>query len=367
MVPRETWGHLSRSDTQRALERNSSCHFASSDAQGSKVSSPCVYFPLSKGWVMQDKCFRNVLLLLAATLTLSVAACDESDSDPMPAPTPPTEEGDRETRTIVEVAQAAGNFTTLLAAAGNAGLGPILSGEGNFTVFAPTDAAFDALLQELGITAEALLAREDLATILQYHVISTDALASSALTTGPANTAAGFSVWVDTSDGVSINNATVSAADIQASNGVIHAIDTVLLPPTIADLATYSGQFPTLLAALDAAELTETFAAEGTFTVFAPTEDAFAAALQALGLSAEELLSSENLGAILSYHVLDTVVLSTDLADGDVVTLGGESATVDTSGPSIAGAPIVLTDVRATNGVIHAIGAVMLPPSLSAE
>ena len=119
---------------------------------------------------------------------------------------------------------------------------------------------------------------------------------------------------------VTINEATVVAADIEASNGVIHVIDQVLLPPVeaapedIVDVAISAGDFPTLIAAVQAAGLVETLKSEGPFTVFAPTEDAFAAALEALGLTAEELLADvETLTAVLTYHVVPGKVMAGDL------------------------------------------------------
>ena len=154
------------------------------------------------------------------TTTDDAAAEDEMADDAAPG-------------TIVDVATEAGSFTTLLAAADAAGLVDTLNGEGPLTVFAPTDDAFAAALESLGLTAEELLADTDtLTAILTYHVIAGEVL-STDLTDGmTAATVNGADITVDLSDGVKINEATVVTADIMASNGVIHVIDSVLLPPS---------------------------------------------------------------------------------------------------------------------------------------
>jgi transforming growth factor-beta-induced protein len=200
---------------------------------------------------------KFIALLLA--LSLAAAACGgssddaseaDSSSDDTTATTAATEEeaieddeateddeaieddeAMEEVGTIVDVAAEAGSFTTLLAAAEAAGLVETLSGEGPLTVFAPTDDAFAAALADLGLTAEELLAdTETLTSILTYHVVAGEVL-SGDLTDGmTAVTVNGAEITVDLTDGVKINGATVTTADIKASNGVIHVIDQVLLP-----------------------------------------------------------------------------------------------------------------------------------------
>ena len=137
--------------------------------------------------------------------------------------------------TIVDVAVDAGIFTTLVAAVDSAGLVETLSGEGPFTVFAPTDEAFVAALQELGLTAEELLAdTETLTSVLTYHVIAgeVDAATAISLDGQSAETVNGAVIDISVVDGnVMINDATVVTADVMADNGIIHIIDTVLLPP----------------------------------------------------------------------------------------------------------------------------------------
>lgn len=133
--------------------------------------------------------------------------------------------------TVVEIAADAGSFTTLLAAAEAAGLVETLTGEGPLTVFAPTDDAFATALADLGLTAEELLAdTETLTSILTYHVIAEQVLSTDLADGMTAATVNGADITVDLSDGVKINDATVTAADLKAQNGVVHVIDRVLLP-----------------------------------------------------------------------------------------------------------------------------------------
>merc|ERR1719181_740774 len=168
-----------------------------------------------------------------------------------------------------------------------------------------------------------------------------------------------------------INDAKVTAADVMASNGVIHVIDKVLLPPTpeptqsIVDIALADPNFSTLVEALTKADLVDTLSGDGPFTVFAPTNDAFAA----LGSTVDDLLLPENkeqLRSVLLYHVLGSKVLSTDLSDGlTAETLQGDSVTAHVDGSTIMinDATVTAADVLATNGVIHVIDKVLLPPT----
>jgi transforming growth factor-beta-induced protein len=172
---------------------------------------------------------------------------------------------------------------------------------------------------------------------------------------------------------VKIGDATVTTADLECSNGVIHVIDKVLLPPApvkdtpnIVQLGEAAGNFNTLVAAVKAAGLTETLSGAGPFTVFAPTDTAFEAALKALGITAEEALKLPNLGDILKFHVASGKVMSTDLSNGmKVPTLEGSELTVTIDGKTvkIGDATVTQADVEASNGVIHIIDKVLLPPS----
>ncbi len=188
---------------------------------------------------MYTKFVRGAAAALA--LTLAVAACsddasDEADSATTEASddeTTTSAEADADAGTIVDVASEAGSFTTLLAAAEAAGLADTLAGEGPLTLFAPTDEAFEAALTELGLTVDELLASPDLADILTYHVVEGEVLAADVVELDGQSVATvnGAEVQV-TVDGetVMINDATVVNPDVEASNGVIHVIDTVLLP-----------------------------------------------------------------------------------------------------------------------------------------
>lgn len=292
---------------------------------------------------------------------------------------------------IVDIAVENGSFTTLVAAVQQAELVDALKAEGPYTVFAPTDEAFAALLEETGMTAEELLAAESLADILLYHVVAGAFDAASVIElVGDADYA-----LVDTLNGtplkvsvdmgnVYINDAMVVMPDVMASNGIIHVVDSVIMPPskTIAEIvidaasAEEGAEFTTLLAAVAQAGLAEALSGEGPFTVFAPTDAAFAAALEALNISAEDLLASEGLAGILLYHVVggEEPLYSNDVAAAlaeageeglKVETLNGASFTVtaDDEGIYVDGAKIIMTDIMASNGVIHVIDAVILPPA----
>ena len=267
---------------------------------------------------------------------------------------------------IVDTAAEAGQFTTLLVAAEAAGLVDTLKGEGPFTVFAPTDDAFAALGDE---TIAALLADpETLANILLYHVVPGEVLAADVAELASAETAAGFPVVIKaTDDGVMVNNANVVASDIMASNGVIHVIDAVILPPTtdIVDTAIADGRFTTLVAAVEAAGLVDALKGEGPLTVFAPTDDAF----DVLGTDTINslLADPETLASILLYHVVDGAVFSGDVVKLEsATTLNGADITirVDEDGNVfINDAQVIIADIITTNGVIHVIDAVILPPA----
>jgi transforming growth factor-beta-induced protein len=274
---------------------------------------------------------------------------------------------------IVDTAVAAGSFKTLAAALTKAGLVGALKGDGPFTVFAPTDAAFAAALEALGVTAEQLLARDDLADILKYHVVAGAKVMSKDLKEGKqmVGSLEGSELAVTVAGGtVMVNDASVTAADVDASNGVIHVIDKVLLPSSgpgdIVDTAVAAGSFKTLAAALTKAGLVGALKGDGPFTVFAPTDAAFAAALEALGVTAEQLLARDDLADILKYHVVaGAKVMSTDLKAGKqmVGSLQGSELTVTVAGGKVTvnDASVQTADVAASNGVIHIIDKVLLP------
>lgn len=267
---------------------------------------------------------------------------------------------------IVDTAVEAGSFNTLVAAVQAAGLEDTLRSEGPFTVFAPTDDAFAALPEG---TVEALL--NDIPTlqnILLYHVAAGALSSSEVVAVDSLEMANGDSATITVTEGmVKINDATIVVTDVQASNGVIHVIDAVILPPeapgNIIETARAAGNFNTLLAALDAAGLTDALAANDSLTVFAPTDDAFAALPEG---TVEALLSDiPTLQNILLYHVFPQALSSSEVAAVDSLVMStGETAeiTVMDGMVKINQANIIVTDVQASNGFIHVIDAVILPP-----
>ena len=272
--------------------------------------------------------------------------------------------------TVVDIIVNSDDHTLLEAAVGAAGLVDALSGEGPFTVFAPTDDAIVALTEALEITAEELLALPNLGDILQYHVVGAAAYAGDLSDGQMIETLAGEDVTVSiTADGVFINNAQVTVADIAADNGVVHVIDAVLLPPapqtnTVVDIIVNSEDHTLLEAAVGAAGLVDALSGEGPFTVFAPTDEAIVALTEALEITAEQLLALPNLGDILQYHVVGASAYAADLSDGQMIeTLVGEDVTVSITadGVFINNAQVTVADIAADNGVVHVIDAVLLP------
>jgi transforming growth factor-beta-induced protein len=258
-------------------------------------------------------------------------------------------------KTITELVVEGDQFSVLESAVITAQLADTLSGPGPYTVFAPTDAAFTAALKELGLEASALT-KELLTPILTYHVVGAEVM-SADIVTGPVKTVSGLSAWVDKSTGVTVNGSKVTTADIKAKNGVIHVIDKVILPPTLVQFATYAG-FKSLTGAVTSAGLVETLSGDTKYTVFAPTDAAFAK------LSA--VPTGDALKNVLLYHVVPGSVLSTDLKAGSVATaLTGQSLTIalPASGPTVNGAKVGPADLVVKNGVIHVVDTVLVPPT----
>lgn len=272
------------------------------------------------------------------------------------------------TQTIVEIAAGNKDFSTLVAAVKAAGLAETLSGKGPFTVFAPTNAAFAKLPEG---TVETLLKpenKEKLAAILTYHVVGAKVMAAD-VTPGYVGTVNGEKLSLTASkDGVKVDGANVVATDIVGTNGVIHVIDSVILPGTnksIVGIAAGNDDFSTLVAAVKAAGLVETLSGDGPFTVFAPTNAAFAKLPEG---TVESLLKPENkskLAAILTYHVVPGKVMAADVKAGKVKTVNGKEFTISVSGGTVMvdKAKVVATDILGTNGVIHVLDSVILPAS----
>jgi transforming growth factor-beta-induced protein len=304
----------------------------------------------------------NVFPILLLLVVLCVTSCDNDDDEILPEM--PQE------KSVVDVAAEAGSFNVLLQAAQKAGLVNFLSTEQNITVFAPTDDAFAALLTDLGLSSLDDIDGATLASILTYHVYGGMAY-SNTLESGVVpslNTQSPdeepLSLMVIVGNDVMINDAKVTAADVMASNGIIHVIDKVLVPPTVVDIAMYSNDFSSLVGAVVKADLAGTLSGDGPFTVFAPTNDAFAALFAALGISGIDEVSVEDLTSILTYHVVGDNVLSSELSSGMVDALSGDSFEVTIDGDVMLNGTIkvVVTDIQGTNGVVHVIDAVLVPP-----
>jgi uncharacterized surface protein with fasciclin (FAS1) repeats len=293
-----------------------------------------------------------------------------ADAPPPPPPTP---------LNIVQVAQSLpADFSILVEAVVAAGLVDTLSGAGPFTVFAPNNAAFAALLAELQVTKEQLLANKGLLTaVLTYHVLPRKVLAADIKGGAQATTVQGQLFTLGLMGGTSITDAqgrkaNIVATDVAASNGMIHVIDKVILPQTknIVEIAQSLPDFSILVEAVLAAELQGTLGGTGPFTVFAPTNAAFAALLHELRVTKAQLLADKTLlTKVLTYHVLPAKVLARDVTDDlKVTTVQGQQFTLDKDDNMLhildarrRGANVVGTDVQAFNGVIHVIDRVLLP------
>ncbi len=283
---------------------------------------------------------------------------------------------------IMDIAAADDRFDTLEAAVKAANLADALAAPGNLTVFAPTDDAFAALPAEL---IDALLADPSgaLTQILLYHVVPGSFDSSAVLASSSLETLQGSDLTVSLRDGKPyVNDSQIIITDIHAKNGIIHVIDAVLVPPvalpdtaaaemmdkselpTIAEIAIADGRFDTLVAALSAAGLAETFLQPGDYTVFAPTDDAFAA----LPAGTVEALLADPTGqltTILLYHVVGDSLSRDQIATDDyITTLEGRPLTVNRDGSAIIdinGAKLLITDIQASNGIIQVIDTVLIP------
>lgn len=319
-------------------------------------------------------------VLSAMILTSLILAACAAPATPAPVVEAPPAEPTavpEQAPSIVELAVSSGSFPTLVGALQATGLVEALEGEGPFTVFAPTEEAFAALPAG---TLESLTP-EQLADILLYHVVAGKVMAADVVGLDGQmvdTLLEGKQVAVSVEDGkVMINDAAVVTTDLEGSNGVIHVIDTVLLPPademadeatgsTIADIAAGDSRFSTLVGALVSAGLVDALKGEGPFTVFAPTDDAFAA----LPAGTLESLTVEQLTDILLYHVVPAKAMA-----ADVVTLDGQTVDTLLEGKGITikiddgkvilndSVEVVITDIEAANGVIHVVSAVLLPPA----
>lgn len=288
--------------------------------------------------------------------------------------------GDDDTADIVQRLAADSQFSLLVEAVEAAGLVDTLRSAGPFTVFAPTNDAFVALLSETGLSKDAVFANTDLLTgILTYHVLGQRVRAADVPLDTAIPTVQGGSIEINRVSGQLVitdfqgRTSNITFTDIHCSNGVIHRIDRVLVPELdIVQTAQITPSLSILVEAVVAAGLVETLRGAGPFTVFAPTNDAFVAVLGELGVSKEELLANTTLlGQILTYHVLPGEVRAADIpfSGGEFTASSLESSpftilasplSIDDEASGRPNANIVATDVLCSNGVVHVLDRVLL-------
>ncbi|MFT7617599.1 MAG: transforming growth factor-beta-induced protein [Planctomycetota bacterium] len=273
-----------------------------------------------------------------------------------------------QTKDIVDTAVSAGSFNTLAAALTKAGLIDTLKGKGPFTVFAPTDAAFAKVP---AATIRSLLLPQNkalLTSILTYHVVPGKLVAADVIKMKGLATVNGQRAALSKAKSqYMIGGAVITATDIMCTNGVIHVIDSVIMPSQkdLVTTAVEAGSFKTLAAALGAADLVAALQSAGPFTVFAPTDAAFAKLPEGTVAS---LLKPENkkaLQEVLTYHVVAGRAFSEAVVKTkSVKTLQGQSIrfSIRNGAAYVNDAKILMTDVNASNGVIHLIDSVILPP-----
>lgn len=277
-------------------------------------------------------------------------------------------------QTVMSIIENSADHTTLESLINAAGLNATLSGAGNFTVFAPTDAAFAALDPSLVATLQGDPTGK-LTKALLYHVLGAEVFSGSLFDGQTANTLLSgqdITVTINGMMQVFINGtAQVTAADLDATNGVLHVLNGVLLPPsvTVADVVINSTVHTTLESVVIDAGLAGTLSdLNGNFTVFAPTDAAFAA-LDADVLSTLTADPTGKLQKALSYHVLGAEVVSSSLSDGQTATtLFGQDITVTidaNGGVMINNANVAIADIVTLNGVVHVLDAVILPPNVT--
>lgn len=336
----------------------------------------------------------KMLLLTFTFAAVAIGCSDDDDNSPAPQ------------QTVLEIAVANTDFDVLAAAAVQAGteVTNVLGGSTQITVFAPTDAAFveylDVANEAAAIAAVSGLTPTAAADLLKFHVVSGSEIKAADIAAGTtaittARSANNKAFVTKSGANVTINNARVTTADVDASNGVIHIIDAVLTPPVgdiiaVATSATNAPNFGILAAALTKADLITTLQGSGPFTVFAPTDDAFLTLLRSAAFfnnpdlteaqvieyintstSSSTPLSLTTLTQVLLYHVVPASGYSINLSNNQVlttvktdapktVTIGiGSSVTVD--GSASDPSTVTAANISATNGVIHVIDKVLLP------
>lgn len=300
---------------------------------------------------------KLLYLFFFALAVFVIQSCNDNDDDP----TSPAEE------TLVEVAQSDSNFTTLVSALEDAGLVATLEGDGPFTVFAPTNDAFENLPDSLLDT----LSNNQLTSILTYHVISEDIASGDLEAEQSVATVLGDELYITANGSININDSTaVVDADIEASNGRIHSIDRILLPNSfgnIFDIIVKRYFLSTLEDAVRDADLVSTLQedTEDGYTVFAPDNEAF----DSLPEDTLDSFSQPELQDLLTYHVLSNEVLSSQLSDSQrVETVSGDSLLIEVANGTVTltdnegnSYEVTTADLEGTNGVVHIINGVLFP------
>jgi uncharacterized surface protein with fasciclin (FAS1) repeats len=303
----------------------------------------------------------SLLGVSASVLVLASIFSSCKKDEPVPTPTPAL-------KNIVEIVVENPNFSLLKQAVVKSGLSSTLT-SGSLTVFAPDNAAFQAA----GIDSAAIasLSDTDIADILKYHVLNIKVEAAGVPASDTVKTLSGLNLFASkNANGVFVNGIKVKTANIQASNGVIHVISDVLLPPSesIASLVSDDDNFDLLLAAVVRAGLASTLSGSGKFTVFAPTDDAFEAA----SLTADSIanISQTALAGVLLSHVIGTNVFASDLTEGATAPTLQQGVSlavalspvpsVKISGSNRPASNITEANIVTTNGVIHVIDRVLL-------
>lgn len=322
---------------------------------------------------------KTFKLLTVFLMVLGITACSDDDDNNGPGV---------QATTVVDVALA-NNLTSLAAALEATDLVTTLQGSGPFTVFAPDNDAFDALLTATGLDLNNLSSTEEalVRNILLNHVIVGQNLSSTDLVnagSGYTNVAAtgpngeNLSLYFNTANGVEINGqSTVTSANLTATNGTVHIVDTVIDLPTIATFATSNPSLSILVDALVYADTgmptvpyinTVSDSAAGPFTVFAPSNDAFVDLLAELNISALTDLDTATVDAVLTYHIVTDNVQSSGLPNGAVTTIGGDITADNTNftltdpNGRVSNIVTTLVDIQGINGVVHVIDKVILSP-----
>jgi len=313
---------------------------------------------------------KNLKYLAFGLLCLSLftfTSCDKDDPTPEPMD-------------IVETAIATDDLSLLVDALTQTNLASTLQGTGPFTVFAPRNAAFEALLaSNSNWNSLSDIDNATLTNVLLFHVLAADVKAENLTDSYVTSLASGpndeqIVLQIDVTGGVKLNGSTSPVTvDIATSNGTVHIIDEVMLPPNVVSLALNNPVFSTLVAALTRSDLNtnyvEILSGPGPFTVFAPTNDAFQALLDSNpNWSSLNDIPLATLEAVLNYHVVSGAnVQSSQLSDNQEVASLGGTLTVDLSNgakletTSNQSVNISLTDVQGANGVVHAVDEVLIP------